>query len=56
MTLNRRWGRTPGNLIPDTIVPFNLRAVECFAAELYAGSLLVVEECRYRVRLLPLTT
>ena len=44
------------DLIPETIVPFILRAVECFAAELYAGALLVVDECRYRVRLLPLTT
>ena len=42
------------DLHPEVIVPFILRAVEIFVAELHAGALIVVDERRYRVRLLPL--
>jgi len=43
------------DLIPEAILPFILRAVEKLAIELQTGSLLVIDERRYRVRLLPLT-
>jgi len=39
----------------ETIVSFILQTVDVFAAELYAGALIVVDERRCRVRLLPLT-
>jgi len=42
------------DVLPETIIPFILRAVEKFDAELSTGALLVVDERRYRVRLLPL--
>jgi len=44
------------DILPRTILPFLLRAVEVFSAELHLGALIVVDEHRYRVRLLPLTT
>ena len=43
------------DMFPETIAPIVLRAVEKFADELQAGALIVVDEFRYRVRLLPLT-
>jgi len=42
------------DVFPKAIMPSILRAVERFAAELYEGALIVVDEHRYRVRLLPL--
>ena len=42
------------DVFPVTITPFILRAIEEFAAELDAGALIVVDEYRYRVRLLPI--
>jgi len=42
------------NLLPETIISLILQAVEKFAIELHTGALIVVDERRYRVRLLPL--
>ena len=44
------------DVLPETIVPLILQVVEKFADELLAGALIVVDERRYRVRLLPLVT
>ena len=44
------------NVMPETIAPLILRTVETFAAELHAGALIVVDEYRHRVRLLPMAT
>ena len=44
------------DVLPETIVPLVLQVVEKFADELFAGALIVVDERRYRVRLLPLIT
>ena len=44
------------NVRPATIAPLIIRALKKFADELDSGVLIVVEEHRYRVRLLPLTT
>jgi len=41
-------------VLPETIIPLILQTVEVFAAELCTGALVVVDERRYRVRLLPL--
>jgi predicted nuclease of predicted toxin-antitoxin system len=43
------------DVLPETIIPFILRATEKFSSDLLAGALIVVDERRYRVRLLPLT-
>jgi len=42
------------DVVPEAIAPFLLQAIEKFAIELQAGALLVIDERRYRVRLLPL--
>jgi predicted nuclease of predicted toxin-antitoxin system len=42
------------DLLPETIIPHILRAIEKFADALNTGALLVVDVNRYRVRLLPL--
>jgi len=42
------------DIYPETIVSSILQAIEVFSAELHAGALIVVDERRYRVRLLPL--
>jgi len=44
------------DIFPEAIVPFLLQAVKVFSAELQVGALIVVDERRYRVRLLPLKT
>ena len=43
------------DVVPEAIAPFLLQALEKFAIELQAGALLVIDEQRYRVRLLPLS-
>jgi len=42
------------DVLPETIAPAILRAVAKFADELHAGALIVIDELRYRVRMLPL--
>jgi len=42
------------DVLPETIAPAILRAIENFADELHAGALLVIDERRNRVRMLPL--
>jgi hypothetical protein len=41
--------------LPETIIFPILQAAVKFSDELFAGALIVVDERRYRVRLLPLT-
>jgi len=43
------------DVVPEAIAPLLLQALEKFAIELQAGALLVIDEQRYRVRLLPLS-
>ena len=42
------------DVLPDAILSSILQIVEKFAVELHAGALIVVDECRNRVRLLPM--
>jgi predicted nuclease of predicted toxin-antitoxin system len=42
------------DVLPETIISFILQAAEKFSDELHAGALIVVDERRFRVRLLPL--
>jgi predicted nuclease of predicted toxin-antitoxin system len=44
------------DVLPETIAPILCQVIEKFANELLAGALIVVDERRYRVRLLPLIT
>ena len=44
------------DVLPESLAPFVLRAIEKFAGELQRGALIVIDERRYRVRLLPLIT
>jgi predicted nuclease of predicted toxin-antitoxin system len=44
------------DVLPETIAPLILQSIEKFAKELRDGALIVVDENRYRVRLLPLAT
>ena len=42
------------NVRPEVIAPLVLQVIEKFTTELEAGALIVVDEYRYRVRLLPI--
>jgi predicted nuclease of predicted toxin-antitoxin system len=42
------------DVLPETIISYILQAAEKFSDALLAGALIVVDERRYRVRLLPL--